>query len=206
MEDLFGTMPGGGTPGGARRGAASGGAAAPRGGTTADLEVALEDVAAGTTARVQIGDKRMEVKVPAGIETGQKIRLAGKAPDGGDLTLTIKVQPHPVFTRTGADVSRELPITLGEALLGGEIPVGTLSGRTLLLTVPPGTQNGRQFRLRGHGLPRFKADGAGDLLVRLRVVMPGPLDDAGTSLAKALVDHVNQPSPRDGHREPARPA
>lgn len=204
MEDLFGSMHGSAASA-AGRGGAGAGASVPRAGTTAELEVTLEDVAAGTTARVQVGDRRMEVKVPAGIDTGQKIRLSGKAPDGGDLTLTIQVRAHPVFTRADADVSRELPITLQEALLGAEIPVGTLTGRTLLLTVPPGTQNGRQFRLRGHGLPRFKADGCGDLLVRLRVVLPGLLDEEGVRLARALVDHVRQPSPREGHWEHTRP-
>jgi molecular chaperone DnaJ len=95
-------------------------------------------------------------------------------------------------------VTRELPITLGEALLGAEVPVGTLAGRTLLLTIPAGTQNGRQFRLRGHGLPRFKGEGRGDLLVRARVVLPALLDEEGLRLARRLVDHIAQPDPRDG--------
>ncbi|MFN8619699.1 MAG: J domain-containing protein [Chloroflexota bacterium] len=145
-----------------------------------------------------MGDKRLEVTVPKGMDTGQRIRLSGKAPGGGDLTLVAKVRPHPIFTRSGADVARELPIALGEALLGAEIPVGTLAGRTLLLTIPAGTQNGRQFRLRGHGLPRFKAEGHGDLLVRARVVLPAALDDEGRRLAQQLIDHIDQPNPREG--------
>jgi DnaJ-class molecular chaperone len=171
--------------------------------------VSLEDVAGGTTALVTVGDRRLEVKVPAGIDTGHRIRLTGKAgegPQAGDLTLIVRVRPHPVFTRAGADLTRELPITLGEALLGAEVPVGTPAGRTLLLTIPPGTQNGRQFRLRGHGLPRFKGEGTGDLLVRTRVVLPGPLDAEALRLAGALVDHVRQPNPRAGEREPVSQA
>jgi len=179
------------------------GTGAPRPGAEAELLVSLEDVANGTTARVQVADRRLEVKVPAGVDAGQRIRLSGKAPDGGDVTLVIRVRPHPVYTRAGADVNRELAVTLAEALLGAEVPVGTLSGRTLLLTIPPGTQNGRAIRLRGRGLPRFKADDHGDLIVRIRVVLPGPLDPEGRRLAQELADHVRQPDPRDGEREPA---
>jgi DnaJ-class molecular chaperone len=203
IEDLFGGMGGaagrGGThAGGSRGGSGNGRQPAGPAGAEADLEVSLEDVASGATARVQVGDKRLEVKVPAGIDTGGRIRLRGKAPDGGDLTLIARVRPHPLFNRSGADVTRELPITLGEALLGAQVPVGTLAGRTLLLTIPAGTQNGRQIRLRGHGLPRFKGEGNGDLIVRTRVVLPDALDTEGQRLARHLVDHVAQPNPRDG--------
>ncbi len=226
IEDLFGGMAGSpdagaGAPARADRGqraghgtsAGHGGGDTHRGraarvGAEAELEISLEDAAAGATARVQVGDRRLEVKVPAGIDTGGRIRLSGKAPDGGNLTLVTKVRPHPVFSRMGADVTRELPITLAEALLGAEVPVGTPAGRTLLLTIPAGTQNGRQFRLRGQGLPRFKGEGSGDLLVRTRVVLPGALDEEGRRLARQLVDHVQQASPRDAARtsprDPAR--
>jgi molecular chaperone DnaJ len=173
----------------------------------ADVEVSLEDVAHGTSALVQVGDRRLEVKVPPGIESGQRIRLTGKAgpgPDAGDLTLTVRVRPHVVFDRSGADLSREIPITLGEALLGAQVAVGTIEGRTLLLTVPPGTQNGATFRLRGHGLPRFKGEGRGDLLVRTRVVLPQHLDEEALRLAKAFVDHVEQPNPRERREDRAR--
>ena len=202
IEDLFGGR--GDAPGGTA--GHGNGARVARGGMEAELGVSLEDVAAGATARVQVGDRRLEVKVPAGVDSGQRIRLSGKAPDGGDVTLVLRVRSHPVYTRSGADVSRELPVALAEALLGAEVPVGTLDGRTLLLTIPPGTQNGRTIRLRGRGLPRFKADSRGDLLVRIRVVLPGPLDAEGQRLAKALADHVQQPNPREGSREPVGPA
>jgi DnaJ-class molecular chaperone len=192
VHDPFGT--GNGRGGGRRTGGQD---------VTAEVEASLEDVASGTTAIVQIGDRRLEVRIPAGIASGQRIRLSGKAgPDGGDVTLTVRVRPHAIFARSGADLTREIPVSLGEALLGAEIPVGTLDGRTLLLTIPPGTQNGRTFRLRGHGLPRFKAEGRGDLLVRTRVVLPAALDDEGRRLARALADHVRQPNPREGHHEP----
>ena len=80
--------------------------------------------------------------------------------DAGDLYLIAKVKPHPVFSRNGADLTREVPITLGEALLGGEVEVETLGGR-VLLKVPPGTQQGQTFRLAGKGMPRLKGGGVG---------------------------------------------
>ena len=106
-----------------------------------------------------------------------------------------RLKPHPVFTRSGADLTRELPVTLGEALLGGEVPVGTLTGRVLL--IPPGTQNGRTFRLAGQGLPRFKGDGRGDLFVTVRVVLPTDLsDEAKAAAATTSLDHVDQTQTR----------
>ncbi len=81
------------------------------------------------------------------------------------------MRPHSVFSRRGADLEREVQLSLEEALLGGEVPVTTLKGK-VLLTVPPGTQNGKTFRLSGQGMPRFNADGTGDLYVRTRVVLP----------------------------------
>ena len=106
-----------------------------------------------------------------------------------DATLVVAVRRHPVFTRNGADLSRELPVTLGEALLGGEVPVETLAGKTLLLRVPEGTQHGRTFRLTGQGLPRFREDGRGDLYVKVRLVLPTGLDDE----AKVACPHLHRP-------------
>ena len=88
-----------------------------------------------------------------------------------------------------------MPVTLREALLGGEIPVGTLKGR-VLLTLPAGTQNGRSFRLKGQGMPRFKGDGSGDLYVRVRLVLPTDLDEKATAAARKFLDAVDQPDPR----------
>jgi curved DNA-binding protein len=170
----------------------------------AETELTLEEVATGTGRLVQVGDRRLEVTVPPGVESGQRIRLSGRSGSGGDLYITVRVLPHPVFTRDGADLQRELPLTLGEALLGAQVPVATIGGRTLLLTIPPGTQQGRLFRLAGQGLPRFRQEGRGDLLVRARVVLPGPLDEEGARLAQALADHVRQPDPRIGSRSTPR--
>ena len=90
----------------------------------------------------------------------------------------------------------ELPLTLGEALLGGQVSLEALGGKRLLLTIPPGTQNGRLFRLAGQGLPHFGGGGPGDLRVRTSIVLPARLDEEGTRRARALVDHIAQPDPR----------
>jgi len=163
------------------------------------VTISLEEVATGSQAIVQAGERRLEVKIPAGIEDGKTIRIGG---DDGPILLAVHVRPHAVYTREGADLQRELPVTLGEALLGGEVPVGTLAGRTLMLTLPAGTQPGRTFRLRGQGLPRFRAEGRGDLLVTVRVRIPEHLDAEGRRLAEAFLEHAAQPDPRGGRPAP----
>ena len=163
-----------------------------------EVDLTLEEAFNGSTRLVQVGDRRLEVKLPAGVETGSKIRLSGKAgsgPDAGDLYLITKVGPHPVFTRNGADLTRELPITLGEALLGGEVEVETLRGR-VVLTVPPGTQQGQTFRLTGRGMPRLKGGGAGDLFARIKVVVPGKLEGRQKTAAEEFLRQIVQPNPR----------
>ena len=106
-----------------------------------------------------------------------------------------RVRPHPVFTRKGADLERELAVTLEEALLGAEVPVGTLKGR-VLLKIPAGTQAGRTFRLRGQGMPRFKSTGSGDLYVRIKVVLSTNLSDEAKEAARHFFDLAHQPDPR----------
>ena len=164
----------------------------------AEVEVSLEEAFGGSARLVQAGERRLEVKVPRGVETGSKIRLRGKAGDGpnaGDLYLIIKVRPHAVFTRNGADLTREVPITLGEALLGGEVDVPTLGGR-VLLKIPAGTQQAQTFRLAGQGMPRLKGEGSGDLFAKVKVVLPGKLDGRRQKAAEEFVRAIDQPNPR----------
>jgi curved DNA-binding protein len=160
-----------------------------------NAELTLEESFHGTTRIVEIGGRRLELTIPRGAGTGSRIRLTGKGPDGRDLIVVTRQKPHATFTRKGDDLERELPITLEEALLGGEIPVGTLKGR-VLLKVPPGTQNGRTFRLKGQGMPKFKGDGAGDLYVRVRVALPTDLDGEARAAAKRFLELAAQPDPR----------
>ena len=131
----------------------------------------------------------------AGADTGSRVRLSGKGPDGLDVVVSVKVKAHPLYTRRGADLERELPVTLREALLGAEIPVATLKGR-ILLTIPAGTQAGRTFRLTGQGMPRLKGDGTGDLYLKIRVVLPTAMGDDARGAAQAFLDLVDQPDPR----------
>jgi DnaJ-class molecular chaperone len=166
----------------------------------AETTVTLEEVLAGTERHIDVGGKRLEVKIPPGVRDGQRIRLSGRAEGGGHVYITVHVAPHPEYTREGADLGMELPLTLGEALLGGQVAVEGLGGRQLLLTVPPATQNGRLIRLAGQGLPRGADGGRGDLRVRTSVVLPAALDEEGRKLAQALVEHVDQPDPRAGAR------
>lgn len=158
-------------------------------------EITLDEAFRGTTRVVEVDGRRLEVTIPRGADTGTRIRLSGKAPGGGDLHVVVRMRPDPVFTRKGADLERELPITLGEALLGAEVPVRSPKGR-VLLTIPAGTRHGRVFRLTGRGMPHFKGEGFGDLLVRVKVVLPRDLSDEARAAARRFIDLAHQPDPR----------
>jgi curved DNA-binding protein len=161
----------------------------------ATAELTLEEAYHGSSRIVEVDGRRLEVTIPRGVDTGSRIRLSGKGPDGRDLVVITRIRPHRTFTRTGADLEREVPISLEEALLGGEIQVGTLKGR-VLLKLPEGTQNGRKFRLKGQGMPLLKGDGAGDLYVRVRLVLPTGLSDEAKAAAKRFLELADQPDPR----------
>jgi DnaJ-class molecular chaperone len=170
--------------------------AAPRGATAeAIAEISLEEAFHGTTRRVEIDGRRLDVTIPRGADDGTKVKLSGQGPRGGDLVVRVRVRPHPVFTRKGADLERDLPITLGEALLGAEVPVSTLKGR-VLLKIPAGTQNGHRFRLKGQGMPQLRGEGSGDLYARARVVLPAPLEGDAAEAAQTFIKTLKQPDPR----------
>ena len=182
--------------GGATWGTARSGASQRRQPTAeAVADITLEEAYHGTTRLVEVEGKRLEVTIPKGADTGTRLRLTGKAPGGGDLHVIIEQRPDRTFTRRGADLERELPLTLGEALLGAEVPVRTLKGR-VLLTIPAGTQHGRTFRLKGQGMPRFRADGFGDLYAKARVVLPTDLSDDARAAAETFIRLADQPDPR----------
>ena len=161
----------------------------------AAAELTLEEAFHGTSRLVEVEGKRYEVKLPRGVDSGSRIRLSGKGPGGWDVVVIVRVAPHGVYVRRGADLERELPVTLKEALLGAEIPLATLKGR-ILLTIPAGTQPGRMIRLRGQGMPKMKDEGAGDLYVKARVVLPAPLEAAAADAARTFLDLADQPDPR----------
>jgi DnaJ-class molecular chaperone len=183
------------TPGGARAGASAPLRGQPRAEIEAPAELSLEEAFHGTQRLVEVDGKRYEVSLPRGVDTGSRIKLSGKGPNGRDVVVTVRVRPHDTYTRRGADLERELPVTLREALLGAEVPVATLKGR-ILLTIPAGTQSGKTFRLTGQGMPRVKDGGTGDLYVKVRVVLPTTIPDGARDAAKAFLDLVDQPDPR----------
>jgi DnaJ-class molecular chaperone len=167
----------------------------------AEVDLSLEEAFHGSSRIVEIDSTRLEVQVPRGVDTGSRIRLRGKGGGTGgtarDLYLVTKVRPHPVFSRTGADLTRELRVSLAEALFGADVPVATLKGR-VLLTIPAGTQTGKTFRLAGQGMPRLKKEGGGDLYVKIRVVVPTKLTPEAEAAARDFLALVHQPSPRTG--------
>lgn len=136
--------------------------------------------------------KRIQVKIPAGVDNGSKIRVAGEGQPGsgggprGDLYLVISVKPDQLYERKGDDLYVDIDVDLIAAILGGEVPVPTPDGRKLVLTVPPETQNGRLFRLVNKGMPRLRSEGNGNLFARVKVVLPMGLTDDERRLFEQL--------------------
>ena len=146
---------------------------------------------------VSVDGRRLQVKIPAGVADGAKIRLRDQG-----VTLTIKVKPDPRFTRNGTDLSTEIRLSLSEALLGGEVPVPTPTG-SVKLRIRPNTQNGQVITIRGRGLPkRGKPNERGDLHVAVRVVLPH-LDEPAREEFAQFADAHPQPDPRSTSTERA---
>lgn len=173
FADLFGGRGGGGPFGGQR-------SAPPKGGNIA-YRLAVQFIDAATLAPQRItlqGGSTIDLKLPAGVESGTQMRLPGKGQAGpggaGDAIVTIDIKPHPYFTRDGENIRLDLPVSLSEAVLGAKVKVPTVDG-PVMLSVPPGTTSGKVMRLKGKGWS-IKGGGRGDQLVRLLVDLPA--DDA----------------------------
>ncbi|GAA1434058.1 molecular chaperone DnaJ [Microlunatus lacustris] len=145
--------------------------------------------------------RTMQVRIPAGVTDGQRIRLKGKGGAGenggaaGDLYVIVHVRPHPVFGRKGDNLTLTAPVTFNEAALGAEIEVPTLGGAPVTLRVPAGTPNGRTFRVRGKGVA--KRDGSkGDLLVSVEVTVPEALNEKAREALSSYGDAVGASNPR----------
>ncbi|MDE2623162.1 MAG: molecular chaperone DnaJ, partial [Betaproteobacteria bacterium] len=142
---------------------------------------------AGRTKRY----KTLAVKIPAGIDHGDRVRLAGEGEHGvaggppGDLYVVLQIRPHPVFERDGADLHCEMPISFGVAALGGEIEIPTLEGHAKL-KIPAETQTGQAFRLRGKGIKALRGSGFGDLICHVTVETPVKLTEAQKELLRQL--------------------
>jgi len=144
--------------------------------------------------------ERIEVKVPAGVDTGSRIRLGGKGDAGlnggppGNLYLNVEVREHDLFVRRGDNIYCDIPITFAEASLGAQIQIPTVGGR-VNLKVPAGTQSGKVFRLRGKGFPHIQTYGRGDMYVTLNVAVPTKLDRESRDLIRELEER-NPLNPR----------
>lgn len=136
-------------------------------------------------------EKTLSVKIPAGVDTGDRIRLSGEGEPGerggpaGDLYVQIRIKPHPIFQREGDNLACEVPISFTRAALGGELEVPTLSGRAKL-RIPHGTQSGQVFRLRGKGVKGVRSQMPGDLLCRMKVEVPVNLTERQRELLEAF--------------------
>lgn len=177
LDEIFGGMFSGGARPGAGR---AGGGFAPKGqDLRATLEISLEDSISGATRRIQFSDGRtLDVAIPKGAGDGQTIRLKGQGMPGrggenGDALIELKLAPHPIFTRDGADLTMDQPVPLYDAVLGGKVPVRTPEG-TVSMTIPAGSNSGKVLRLKGRGA--FANGTRGDLLAKLMIVLPD--DDA----------------------------
>jgi curved DNA-binding protein len=160
-----------------------------------ELSISLEEAASGGEKRVSYRKngriEEVSVRIPKGIPTGKKLRLAGKGMQGrnggppGDLYLQISVRDHPIFTREGDDLVVEKEVSFSEAVLGTTVEVPTLEGKKRV-KVPPGTQSHTKMRLRGLGLPRFQREGRGDELVKVIVKVPKRVSEKSRKLIEEL--------------------
>ena len=204
MQDLFGNSGGFsnffytffGEPG---MGVDRGHRAVPRKGRDIEqpVEVSLEEAFSGTTRLIQMTDasgnpRRLEARIPPGVNDGSRVRLAGQgAPrvgggPAGDLYLITQIRPHHLFERREDNLYLKLSVPLATAILGGEVQVPTLNGR-VMLRIPPETQNGKVFRLKGKGMPRLgEPNGRGDLYAEVKVVLPQQLSTKERELFQEL--------------------
>ncbi len=156
------------------------------------VRVTLREAYEGTTRYVNTGERRIKADIPAGVTDGTKVRLAKEGEPGpggpGDLYLVIEVEPDRQFERDGADLLTDLKIDVFTAILGGEVEVPTMT-RPLKLTIPPGTQSGRKFRLTGKGMPIMRQKGShGNLYARVLITVPTDLTDEQKQMVEALRD------------------
>ncbi|MCH8199789.1 MAG: DnaJ domain-containing protein [Chloroflexi bacterium] len=184
LGDLFGT----------RTRTGSGGFAAQP--VDVPITITLEEAYAGAKRMVQTASdpfsgeagRRLEVTIPAGVASGSRVHIGAPAPGGAplDIYLSVTVAPHPRFERKGNDLLTQVSVPLADAVLGGEVEVSTITGAKVALKLPPETQNGRVFRLRGKGMPKGKSGGHGDLLAMVKVVLPTNLSDEQRELFERL--------------------
>lgn len=190
LDDIIGGRAGGAASG-ARRGRSRARRETPQAAPTVDVTVPFATATQGGTVTLRVGEKTINLKIPAGTEEGKVMRLAGQAPGGADLHLRIHIEPDPHFRREGNNVILRVPISLAEAILGAKIDVPTVAGKTLSVKVPPGTSTGHRLRLRGFGAA------GGDQYLEFEVMVPAHPDERSQELIKEFAER-NPQQPRRG--------
>ena len=202
FEDVFSNLFGGGArgfPGGFGGGFDFGPAAGVD--LTARTSIDFIDSIKGATIKLSLqGMEPLNVKIPAGVQDGQKIKLRGKgrpSPNGGpsgDLIVTVRVKPHPVFSRDGAHLRVTVPVTFTEAALGANILVPTLGGEPVKLKIHPGIPNGRVLRIQGRGVD--SGNTRGDLLATIEVAVPSHMSEKAKKALQDFQEVMPQEDPR----------
>ena len=195
FSDFFTTFFGGSEPGPRT----TRGRARPRPGRDVEheIELTLEAAYHGTTRRLSLTHdgraRTVDVRIPAGVSDGSRVRVAGEGEQGaggvasGDLFLRIRLAPHPLFQRKGRDLYVAVTVPPATAVLGGEVEVPTISGKAVRLRIPPLTQNGQVFRLKGYGMPTVgKPEDKGDSYARVEIQLPTELSDEERAHYEAL--------------------
>lgn len=163
------------------------------------IEIGFEEAIHGAKRRITISreghEEKIDVKIPAGIRDGGKIRIPGKGAGHGDLYIQVKVAPHPTFWREEDDLYVSVPITVTEAALGASVRVPTLDG-AVNLKIPAGTPSGQKFRLKGKGAPHLGHAGHGDQFAVIKIVVPPDLDEETKELFRKIHDKTSQYNPR----------
>lgn len=185
----FGSVFGGG--GGKRAGGKRGGGRArpQMEDVESDVRVPFMLAANGGSVSINVGGREIDVRIPAGIEEGKKLRVPASATGGVDVYLKVLIDPHPYFKREGNDVLLEVPISAAEAILGAKVDVPTLNGDTLTVKVPAGTSSGGRVRLKGKGIA------GGDQFLVFKIVVPAKPDDATKKLMEEYA-RLNTADPR----------
>jgi curved DNA-binding protein len=156
-----------------------------------EAEIPFEMAAQGGSLTLNLDDHQLGVKVPAGVQEGQRLRISGQGPDGADIFVKLHIQPHPYFRREGKDVILEAPISAPEAILGTKIDVPTLDGSRLTVKVPPGTSSGGRLRLRGRGVA------GGDQYIEIKIVATAAAPGRETELIEEFA-RLHPQNPRAG--------
>lgn len=193
FEDVFSNLFGGG---------GFGGFGGPQRGADLTTKTTIDfiDSIRGATIRLRLNSGETSVKIPAGIQDGQKIKLRGKgqqSPNGGpagDLLIEVHVKSHPVFSRDGNNVRVTVPVTFTEAVLGATISVPTLGGEPVKLKVAPGTPNGRVLRVKGKGVQGGKVDG--DLLATIEIAVPAHVSEKAKKALEEFESQLPSEDPR----------